>query len=78
MAGKLPCKYIIHAAPPQWQYEENINILCLKDFILEIMKTASKNPNITSISLPAIAIGMFTQSRGVYCKAMIQTVIEWA
>ncbi|XP_025094909.1 poly [ADP-ribose] polymerase 14-like isoform X2 [Pomacea canaliculata] len=71
--GKLPCKAIIHAGGPRYKGGNKGEEECLRDTVMECLKTASDR-RYTSIAIPAISSGIFGYPVKEATRVIVQAV----
>lgn len=79
LAGKLPCKYIIHAVGPNMNDPSQLGIdrnQLLEYAVTNALKMADEL-ECTSISMPAIATGSFGFPKKKCAKLMIDCVVNY-
>jgi O-acetyl-ADP-ribose deacetylase len=69
-AGKLPCRYVIHAVGPVWGEGDEDNIL--KEAICGSLDVAERL-NLASLSFPAISTGIYGFPKGRAARIMLET-----
>lgn len=77
IAGRLPCKYIIHAVGPEWgRQSDKKSLKLLQKACFESLKLASQL-GLSSVALPAISSGIFRAPIDVCALAMLNAVQEY-
>ncbi|XP_025094894.1 poly [ADP-ribose] polymerase 14-like isoform X4 [Pomacea canaliculata] len=71
--GKLPCKRIIHAVGPVYRGGNKGEEECLRDTVMECLKTAS-DKGYFSIAIPAISSGIFGYPVEEATRVIVQAV----
>ncbi len=70
-AGKLPCRYVIHAVGPVWgEGQEDTKLYAAVNGALELADEFS----LTSISFPAISTGIFGFPKERAARIMLETI----
>ena len=75
-AGKLSCKYVIHAVGPVFGGNLKADSEKLKQAVLSSYRLAEEN-SLSSISLPAISSGIFGFPKDSCAEVMIKATIEF-
>uniref|UniRef100_A0A8C4S0Q8 Poly [ADP-ribose] polymerase n=1 Tax=Erpetoichthys calabaricus TaxID=27687 RepID=A0A8C4S0Q8_ERPCA len=76
-AGKLPCKYVIHAVGPRWSMFSNSEkaIFLLQKAVKTSLKIAEDH-HLKSIAIPAISSGIFGFPLDLCAKTIVKAVHE--
>ncbi|XP_039613232.1 protein mono-ADP-ribosyltransferase PARP14-like [Polypterus senegalus] len=76
-AGKLPCKYVIHAVGPRWSMFSNPEkaIFLLQKAVKTCLNIA-ENRHLKSIAIPAISSGIFGFPLDLCAKTIVKAVQE--
>ncbi|CAH2304958.1 Hypothetical predicted protein [Pelobates cultripes] len=76
--GKLPCKHIIHAVGPMWSERNRSQCQTeLKEVIRDVLRYILKDPNIRSVSIPAVSSGIFGFPLDNCAEIIVRTVQEF-
>lgn len=73
-AGKLPCRYVIHAVGPIWGEGDEENKL--RSAVLSALRLADEK-KLKSISIPAISTGIFGFPKDKGTRLILETVCEF-
>jgi len=73
-AGKLPCKYVIHAVGPRMGEGDEDNKL--RNAVLNSFRLASEK-GVKSISLPAISSGIFGFPKDRYAEILVREALHY-
>lgn len=76
-AGRLPCKYVIHAVGPVWKGGKNNEASLLSSAVESALKKAS-SLGLSSISIPAISTGIFGYPLKEAAKVIISAITTFA
>lgn len=74
-AGKLPCRYVIHAVGPVWG--EGDEDRKLEEAVTGSLRLADRL-DLSSVALPAISTGIFGFPKARAAQITLQTLREWA
>ena len=78
VAGRLPCKFVVHAVGPIWnQHTPNAAMQLLYDAISNSLYLACRN-GARSISIPAIGSGLYKVPVDVCARVLFDAVINFA
>lgn len=75
-AGKLPCKYVIHAVGPVWQGGDHNEDELLRQTVWHSLLKADEL-QLTSISIPAISSGIFGFPKERCAKILVKTALDF-
>ena len=75
-AGDLPCKKVVHAVGPMWNYGLQDEEQLLYFAVYESLVAASKE-SLTSIAFPAIGTGIFGVPEGICARASLKAVRDF-
>ncbi|XP_063284764.1 protein mono-ADP-ribosyltransferase PARP9 [Pelobates fuscus] len=76
--GKLPCKHIIHAVGPMWSERNRSQCQTeLKEVIRNVLCHILRDPNIRSVSIPAVSSGIFGFPLDNCAEIIVRTVQEF-
>ena len=75
-AGKLPCKYVIHAVGPVWQGGNHNEDELLRQAVWHSLLKAHEL-QLTSISIPAISSGIFGFPKERCAKILVKTALDF-
>ena len=77
-AGKLPCKYVVHAVGPVWSdyIPKEKNVLLLHNAVLNSLKEANKI-ECKSIAMPAISSGIFGFPKPLCAQTFFKAIEEY-
>jgi putative ATPase len=75
-AGKLPCKYVIHAVGPVWQGGSHDEDALLRQAAWHSLVKAHEL-QLTSISIPAISSGIFGFPKERCAEILVKTALEF-
>ncbi|XP_058411890.1 protein mono-ADP-ribosyltransferase PARP9-like isoform X2 [Diceros bicornis minor] len=75
-AGRLPCKFIIHAVGPQWvAMDEQGCVEKLRMAITNILNcVVLHNPHIETVAIPALSSGIFQFPLGSCTQIIVETI----
>ena len=77
-AGRLPCKFVIHAVGPIWsQHTPNTAMQLLYDAVSRSLYLAGQN-GATSISIPAIGSGLYKVPVDICARVLFDAVINFS
>lgn len=77
-AGRLPCRFVVHAVSPIWsQHTQNVAMQLLYDAVLNSLYLACRN-GVRSISIPAIGSGLYKVPVDVCARVLFDAVITFA
>ena len=78
VAGRLPCKFVVHAVGPIWgQHTPNAAMQLLYDAVLNSLYLAYRN-GARSISIPAIGSGLYKVPVDVCARVLFDAVVYFA
>ena len=77
-AGKLPCKFVIHAVGPVWSnyVPESKNVMLLHSAVINTLKTADKI-KVKSVAIPAISSGIFGFPKPLCAKTFFEAIEDF-
>ncbi|KAK2493462.1 LOW QUALITY PROTEIN: hypothetical protein MC885_011876 [Smutsia gigantea] len=75
-AGRLPCKFIIHAVGPRWKAGENRRCICqLRSAITNILDCVTRSsPNTETVAIPALSSGVFQFPVDLCTQIIVETI----
>jgi putative ATPase len=77
-AGRLPCRFVIHAVGPVWRgHTPDENDRLLASATVSALEIA-REKGLTSIAFPAISSGIFGFPKDRCARVMVQAVRDWA
>ncbi|XP_026075337.1 poly [ADP-ribose] polymerase 14-like isoform X2 [Carassius auratus] len=76
-AGRLPCKYVVHAVGPRFSYSDRpTTVQCLRRAVRESLNQATTR-NCSSIAIPVISSGVFSCPLELCTESIAKEVHEY-
>jgi O-acetyl-ADP-ribose deacetylase (regulator of RNase III) len=73
-AGKLPCRWVIHAVGPRWGEGDEEAKLCSA---VRASLDQAQQLGVSSLALPAISTGIFGYPKAEGTKTIVNQVLSW-